>query len=627
MDNRILYILDSDYLTPKVFEQIKAEKNCSVLCLNHIIKNQFENQKLETISDEDILQELDYVRIDKITYDISKNWCVDNKFEKELMFKGINLGLTIQNELFQNVLKYVGRIVLIQKTLERIQPTEVYTTHGNKILDSIPLKICENNKIKSKILDGVQIRSQENKFDKVNFSLNILKNNIDLTVTNNQFNFLKRCYECYTNTRFRFMTLFEKEQKFKKSILFLDFNLNWHESLFEKYFAKKIQIYCLNNRRPLLWNSNSLKLAKKFHIKKINLTKNDDEEKEYHRILKKLESDLKKKESDEIFCIENFDLWQDLKIEIYDICKKRFKNTIKIITQVEKFLHSTKIDLVWTLDDWGFNKTLVNLCKTKNIPTCLFLAGGLQVIKPEGRLWPLWFAKQRTADKIFLWGENDLQNSIDCGADSTKLVIGGAPKYDKRFFEDKIDEGYIIILTGGFPSTQYSYFNSISFIEKFQRLFERTLYEVKKFNKKIIVKRHPTQGPQEVLDFNEIISRIIPEAIILKNANTMDLISKASLVITVRSTVLQESIILDKPIIFLPYLKEDVGIPYTKSGAVIEINDKENIEKIIHQCLFDENTKRKLKVGRKEFLKNIISFPGNAAEKHVEISLKMINDN
>ncbi|MDC0639301.1 hypothetical protein OAP30_07665, partial [Nitrosopumilus sp.] len=55
-------------------------------------------------------------------------------------------------------------------------------------------------------------------------------------------------------------------------------------------------------------------------------------------------------------------------------------------------------------------------------------------------------------------------------------------------------------------------------------------------------------------------------------------------------------------------------------------SNPEKIEESIHNCLFDNITKKKLEHGRKEFLEKIISFQGNASEKHVEISLKMISD-
>lgn len=169
MNDKILYFLDSESVSSDIIEKIRNEKNSNILCLNHIIKNYFQKIKIDTISDKEILQESDYVSIDKITYDVSNNWCRNNKIENDLIFKGINLGETIQNELFQNTLKYIERIFLVQKTLEKIQPTRVFTTSGNKILDSIKQKICNDKNIQVEILKNTYVRSQENKFDKVNF--------------------------------------------------------------------------------------------------------------------------------------------------------------------------------------------------------------------------------------------------------------------------------------------------------------------------------------------------------------------------------------------------------------------------------------------------------------------------
>ena len=53
---------------------------------------------------------------------------------------------------------------------------------------------------------------------------------------------------------------------------------------------------------------------------------------------------------------------------------------------------------------------IVKICQQKNIPVCVLLAGSLAVQKPDGILWPLTFARQRTGDKLFLWGENDKNN-------------------------------------------------------------------------------------------------------------------------------------------------------------------------------------------------------------------------
>jgi hypothetical protein len=623
MNKNTLYILDSESISQNVLDKIKSKKNCFIVCLNHIVQNELQKNDIKTVFEENILEENDYIEIDELTYNISKNWCQNNNLEKHLTFHKINLGLTLQNEIFQNLLKYVHRIFLIEKSIQKFQPELVLTTYDKGILGSIPYKICVSRGIKTEILEELTTRIIENKFDKVNFAINIFGKNLELSVSHNQFVNLKKIYELYANTRYNFSTLLQKEQRNEKSILFLDFNLTSHERLFEKFSENRFNIFCLNNRRPLLWDSKSIQLAKKLEIKKVSLKKIENEiQSEYNSTIKNLNKDFQNNNLESLFTIKKFNFWKSFQTELVDTCIKRFKETMMLIVQIEKFLDSTDIEFVWTLDDWGFDKTIVNICKIRKIPVYLFLAGSLQMIRTEEKIWPLFFAKQRIADKIFLWGENDMQNCIASGIEPDKLTIGGAPKYDDMFLKKTKREEYILILTGGFPSTQHSYFHSVSMIQKFQKLFERTLYEAKKFNKKIIVKRHPTQGPQEIIDFSEIITRIVPEAKILKNADTLELVLNAALIITVKSTVLEESIILEKPVIYLPYLNDDFGIPYAKLDAVIEISDENQIHQTIHDCLFDRNTRQKLQQGRKKFLEKTISFQGNAAKRHVDESLK-----
>ena len=69
-----------------------------------------------------------------------------------------------------------------------------------------------------------------------------------------------------------------------------------------------------------------------------------------------------------------------------------------------------------------------------------------------------------------------------------------------------------------------------------------------------------------------MLLKIIPNAIVLKESNTAELISKASLVIATPSTVVEETILLNKPIILIPYIPSNNRIPYASMGAVIEIN-------------------------------------------------------
>lgn len=628
MDN-ILYIFNSDIISEKIINEIKNRENYFVIPLNIHVKKFLEKHNIKNICERDILDFKDYEYIDEIAYNISKNWCKNNSLEDILDYHEINLGSMLQAELRQRLLKYIHRIRLIEKILEKIQPKLVFTTYADDVLNKIPYNFCISQGIKTEILHDLSIETTVNRFEKINFAIDVFGKTIDFNLSRNQFAKLKKLYEFYWDTRYNFSMLFKKEQNIgNSSILFLDFNLVFHDSLLECFTKNNYNFYFLNNRRPIIWNKNSLKIAKKLQIKKIK-TRVTNEEKinlDFEKILKNFKTVLNENFLKENFKIDQYNFWEIFNSELYEMSKKRLKEIISLINKIEYLLNSTKIDLVWVLDDYGADKTVVKVCQNKKIPVCVLLSGSLAVNKPAEKLWFLPFARERTADKLFVWGENDKKHCIECGADLKKIEIGGAPRYDKLFSMKNNSEEYILILTQGFPATAYSQFLSTSLILDFEKLFEKTLSEVKKFNKKIIVKRHPTQGLHEIIDITGMISKIIPEAIVYKNANTLDLISKASVVISVRSTVVDESIILEKPIILLEYLKVNNGKPYASTGAVIPVYDPEQIHQAIHDSLFDNDTRLKLKDGRKKFLEKTFSFQGVASERHVDSITQLLND-
>lgn len=619
---KILYILDNT-ISKEIEEDIKIKK-CDVLVLDVNLKKYLEKRKIKTVNEDEILNFNDYEEIDKETLNFSRNWFLNNHLEKILEYNQINIGLMLQNELFQNILKYLHRIKLIQRTLDKNSPGEIFTFYSGDTLGKIPYEVCISKKIRTNKIRYIKSKKQKNKFDSVNFSINIFKKNHNITISKKKFVYLKKIVEGYWYRKYNFITNIDKKNK---TIMFLDFNVISHEPFLRLLNEKKYNLFLLNNRRPIIWNKESLNTVKKLKISKVNLSKLEKKEQiESIEISNRIVKEVKNIDLTTFFKFNEFDFWSIFKDELETILQKRTKNIIILIKKIERFIEKTKIDIVWTQDDWGDDRIIVRTCQQNKIPVCMILAGSLAVIRHKERMWNLpSLVGERHADKLCIWGDNDKKNFIDYNSDMSKIVIGGAPKYDELYLKETSDQDYILILTGGFPSTQNSYFFSTSLILNFEKILETTLKEVKKFNKKIIIKRHPTQGPQEIIDLPKMFSNIIPEATVLKEANTIDLISKASLVITVYSTVLEESIILQKPIIFLPYLREENGIPYTLSEAVIQINNTNEINQKIHDCLYDDITREKLKRGREKFLKKVFSFQTNASKKHVEIMEEVLD--
>ena len=620
--NKILYILDN-IITDELKNEIK-NKECDVLVLDLHLKKYLEEVNIKTIDENKILNLDDYEEIDEKTLKFSRNWFEQNQLENIMEYNHVNIGLMFQNEIFQNLLKYLHRVKLIQKTVDIINPDIIFTIFSNEILGEIPYNVCVSKKFKTEKIKNIPTIKTKNKFDSANFPVKIFNKNFDISISKRKFLYLKKIVEKYWNIKYKFI---KNQNKENKTILFLDFNLILHKSFLKKIKENNYNLCFLNNRRPIIWNNESLKIAKKLEIAKIDLPKLEKiEYQESRQISKKILEVLEKTDLAEFFKFNEFNLWGIFKKELENIVKKRSENIIILIKKIEKLMENTKIDFVWSQDDWGDDKIIVKTIQQQKIPICLILAGTLSIIRPEGRLWNLpGTIGERHADKLCIWGDNDKRNCLDANMNLNKIAIGGAPRYDELFLKESIDEDYILILTGGFPSTQNSYFFSTTFILNFEKMLKNTLKEVKKFNKKIIIKRHPTQGPQEIIDLPKMFSDIIPEATVLKDANTIDLISRASMIITVYSTVIEESIILQKPIVFLPYFKEDNGVPYSSSEAVIQINKSEEIYQKIHDCLYDDITKEKLRLGREKFLKDVFSFQRNASERHMNIMEEMMS--
>lgn len=620
MTELTVYVLESTILESAIIDEIKKNENCIIIPLNHLLVKFLQKKRFKISVESDILNFSDYGYIDKSALELSGNWYKENTDEK-LIYQGIDISKTFQQELNQIFLRIMHKIILLEKIIEKFNPKLIKFSKSDIIIDDISKKMFNSNGIKYEILKNNIDNQIRDKFDKVNFSIRIFGKNKEITVSKKIFRILKYVYEIYWDTKFYFKNMPHKHKiNTNKSILFLDFNLTLHENFLKYLSEKNYNLLFMNNRRPIIWNKYSLKIASEIIFEKINPIKIKTQLKneEYFKEFEKKVNNNCVFENSQIMKFQLENIFKNFTLEIM---KNRLPEIFSKIDHMEKLIKVRKIDFVWVLDDWGNDRVIVNVLQKNNIPVFFFLSGSLANLKSESYFWPLTIASERVADKLVIWGENDFQNCLESEVDPKKIEIGGAPRYDKFDKISKSDENYILILVGGFPSTTYSYFLSSSFILDFEKRMKDIFFALKGINKKIILKRHPTQGHNEILDYEKMIHDIIPNSVILKEADTIKLISKASLIISVPSTVLEESILLDKPIIFVPYLDSDDAIPYSSSGAVIKIRKGDNISQIINECLYNEKMKKELKKGRENFIEKVFKNLNNASSTH-EIMMK-----
>ena len=104
-----------------------------------------------------------------------------------------------------------------------------------------------------------------------------------------------------------------------------------------------------------------------------------------------------------------------------------------------------------------------------------------------------------------------------------------------------------------------------------------------------------------------------------------ELIQSSQLVITITpegwcpSTIILESMILNKPTMNIVLDEKFYEFEYIKQNAVIAVSDKSDLENDIKQILFDEAIRNGMMDRGKIFVKNFLKNYGNSSKKLAEV--------
>ncbi len=135
---------------------------------------------------------------------------------------------------------------------------------------------------------------------------------------------------------------------------------------------------------------------------------------------------------------------------------------------------------------------------------------------------------------------------------------------------------------------------------------------------------HPSQSVHnnELVKIIQKYSKKIP--IYLLNS-TSELIQKSDLVITITpegwapSTIILESMILEKPVMNIVLDEKMYEFEYIKKNAIVSIPYTANLQNEIKQLLFDKELRNEKLNNSKIFIKNFLKNQGLASEKLADI--------
>ena len=140
----------------------------------------------------------------------------------------------------------------------------------------------------------------------------------------------------------------------------------------------------------------------------------------------------------------------------------------------------------------------------------------------------------------------------------------------------------------------------------------------------IIVKLHPGQDIHNN-DIKTLFNEIDSAIPVYQLKPIVELLEKCDALINISpegfdpSTVILESLIMNKPTMNIIMDEKFFEFQYVKDKAVISISDKSNLEKNISEILFNNELRKELMENGKKHLKNYLSNHGSASESFAEI--------
>ena len=611
-DNSVILLIDSDFDLSKI-KTIKKDFHCDKIISFDYDSHKnlhLENTKHE-ISDEFITQE-ETNEIQNHLYTFSK-WYDEKSLQKFFMVEGLNIGQLLQEQFIDYMIKFLKKFFEFKKIYEKF-PDALFVSSG--ILYEISTIFSSN-------IQQVGINKVDNYdfvHDKVRVDVNVGKNRINFSLSSSKYKKIKHFSEKFTQSLFE-----PKISSSSPNVLLVELSTEIYQKLLDESRNHDINLIQFGIRRPAIWNMETFKIIKNSKCGIVTPDSLIDSElkikiQEQKNLITKQISDLY--QQDEIlskyFSYEGYSFWLAIKPIIQKLFEKRIEQIARDIQTIKALFQKITIDTAIISSEIGITEQIViNESKKCGVKLAL-LQHGVYYDTKEAKeknlsqgLYPI------KSDKFLIWGrvsENDLKN-IDI-IEPKKLKIIGHPKYDswKSVSTDNDSGAVLLALTG--PEHMVIQGHQISNIKKFENYLEEICKVVSAMKKKLIIKTHPSF---HVFDFTDLIKKNSSDIEVISGGSIMELINSCDIIVaTNHTTAILESYLLQRPVICLPIIDYNLGIP-----TLFDFNSDMNIpiEKFqvtLEKLMRDNNFKNQIIRKQNQFVENYLANHGSSSKKLIE---------
>ena len=598
------------------------DPNSKKISLDYEVHNKLKLDGIEHQIGEELLDQDERLKIfDKVTE--FRNW-YSKLPSSEYMYEGVNiLKLADSHEFHSFLMPKILNFIIIKKIIENEKFEKIYST--NKLSKIIEILIQDKNIETEFFIEEVK---EELFWDKVSISYKIWKIPVSITLSQNTYQKIKNYLEIGFGVIYNYW--FNKKEFKKKGIILLEFNPEHFSNLLEEMKNYDGNLILVNQRRTPIWSKKSRDALKKSKCKilKLNSVLNDSEKSDISVLVNKYSKKIESlwsndKFFEDLFKIENHSFWKIIDTMMIQTYEKRLSRYIEMIKSVKKVFEIIDVRCIVSLNEVGETEKVFLEVNNGNVPSIVLEHGFLERISKTKR-FDLIGDYVNFKDKIAVWG-NEKKNWLlsEYNINTEKILVTGSPRHDK-FFKSKIkmnNKKNKTILLAPNPISDISGLSSTELKLRVTNVIKKIISNIEEIDDvKIIVKIHHARLKHNE-EIKELIKKINPTIPILLWDSVIDTINSVDAVVVISpeiygtSTMLLESMILDKPTLNIYFDKEIPKYEHVKQNAILTITDSDNIEENLEKILFDKEIISNLSKNANNFLTKFMTNQGNASKQ------------
>ena len=593
----------------------KTSKHTSkIISFDYETHKILKDKKINHETSDSYLSKNDLKIIQKTAYSIS-DWYNADIISKDISYNGVNLGSLVKAELINILVNYIKKFFELYRISNQFtNSTFISSQTCCKIMGNFSKKIIE---LKNSNTENFQLIPLDS--IKIKMKIGTKNHSLEFGISNNLFKKLKGISE--KSSKF----LLSKNNSIRetsKNILIIEFNPIKYQSFFERMPDSNLNFLMYNRRRPAIWNLQSYDLIKKSGC--LIQTKNSLSDSNLSKIISNGKSQFEAKISDlfskesffeSFFSIEGISFWPTFKEYFQEYFKKRAFEFIEEVELTKKLMKKYDFSSILILSEVGPNERIIlQLAQEEQIPVCLVQHGINYDTKESYDMNVAKGVLPIESDHFLCWGKTGEEFSRSMSINPEKIHSIGSPIFDRLTFDEQnsLKNDCVLFAISG-PTKEHAPDLTIEIIEKYMNAITKVCQLVTKYNKKLIIKTHPS--PDE-LDPSFIAKQINSQIKVVKEGSISPLVQSCDLMIVIDfGSPILDAHILKKPVISVSVKDNGWGIPTALKNNSCLTTDLEKFEDDLKDVLNNNDIRNQLIKNGTKSSNKYLSYQNNGSSK------------